>query len=300
MTLSRCRPTSGPVESPLGGFFHRKVLKVIATLARSLDLRTAFHKFSHASDRCACCPGSAGTACRAPTWQTAPSRYLRNALVTAGILAVLAPPLWCQTSEGTLNRYIEESLRPGPENTPSAGSLYVSRSFLAELARDPKAARPGDLITIRVVEQASALSSSTVSSSRASDSGHSITNFFGPLNPGGALANLANTSGSTALDGQDSTGRSTSVTTLITSHVTNIMPNGNLIIEGIKEIVVNSERQVIWLRGAVRPVDLAQDNSVTSDRLAMMELRVNGKGVVNDAIRRPNFFIRLLHGIFPF
>ena len=254
MTLSRCRPTSGPAELPFRG---RQLSKVMATLARWL---------------CLC----------------------------SGIVAVFGATAWGQTSEGTLNRYIEESLRPGPENTPSAGSLYVSRSFLAELARDPKAARPGDLITIRVVEQASALSSSTVSSSRASDSGHSITNFFGPLNPGGALANLANTSGSTALDGQGSTGRSTSVTTLITSHVTNVMPNGNLIIEGIKEIVVNSERQVIWLRGAVRPVDLAQDNSVTSDRLAMMELRVNGKGVVNDAIRRPNFFIRLLHGIFPF
>lgn len=220
--------------------------------------------------------------------------------LSTGILAVLGLTAWGQTSEGTLNRYIEESLTPGPENTPSAGSLYLSRSFLAELARDPKAARPGDLITIRVVEQASALSSGTVSSSRASNGNHSITNLFGSLSPAGALANLGTTSGSIALDGQGTTGRSTSVTTLITSQVTNVMPNGNLIIEGIKEIMVNSERQVIWLRGAVRPVDLAQDNSVTSDRLAMMELRVNGKGVVNDAIRRPNFFIRLLHGIFPF
>ena len=257
MTISRCLPASGRAQSPLGGFFHRELLKVMATLATSIYL-------------------------------------------SAGILAVPGPPALGQTSEGTLNRYIEESLTPGPENTPSVGSLYLSQSFLAELARDPKAARPGDLITIRVVEQASALSSGTVSSSRASDSSHSITKFFWPLNPAGALANLGTLSGSTTLGGQGSTGRSTSVTTLITSHVTNVMPNGNLIIEGVKEIMVNSERQVIWLRGAVRPVDLAQDNSVTSDRLAMMELRVNGKGVVNDAIRRPNFFIRLLHGIFPF
>ena len=224
----------------------------------------------------------------------------RSIYLSACILGVSVSPLLSQSSEATLNRYIEESLTPGPENTPSPGSLYVSQSFLAELARDPKAARPGDLITIRVVEQASALSSGTVSSSRASNSNHSITKLFGTLHPGGALANLGTMSGSTALDGQGSTGRATSVTTLITSHVTNVMPNGNLIIEGIKEIMVNSERQVIWLRGAVRPVDLAQDNSVASDRLAMMELRVNGKGVVNDAIRRPNFFVRLLQGIFPF
>ena len=226
--------------------------------------------------------------------------FSRSLVLFAAALILFGATTRAQTSEATLNRYIEESLTPGPANMPSAGSLYMSRSFLGELARDPRAGRLGDLVTIRVIEQASALSSGTVSSSRSSEASNSITNFFGSLNPAGALANLANSTGKSSLAGQGSTGRTTSVTTLITSHVTHVMPNGNLIIEGVKEIVVNSERQVIWLRGAVRPVDLAQDNSVTSDRVGMMELRVNGKGVVNDAIRRPNFFIRLLKGILPF
>jgi flagellar L-ring protein precursor FlgH len=78
------------------------------------------------------------------------------------------------------------------------------------------------------------------------------------------------------------------------------MPNGNLIIEGGKEILVNSERQVVWLRGVVRPADLSPENLVTSSRIALMDLRVNGRGVVNDAIRRPNFLYRLFQRILPF
>jgi flagellar L-ring protein FlgH len=50
----------------------------------------------------------------------------------------------------------------------------------------------------------------------------------------------------------------------------------------------------------VRPADLAHDNSVPSDRLAQMDIRLNGKGVVGDAIRRPNILYRLLLGILPF
>ena len=229
---------------------------------------------------------------------TSPIRSL--SMAAALVLLSLPSIVHAQTSDATLNNYVNATSTPGATDKPSPGSLFLGRSYLAEPARDPKAATVGDLITIQVVEQASALSSGTLSNSRASSNNHSVTNFFGGLNPAGALANLATSGGENSLDGQGSTGRTTSVTTRITGQVTNVMPNGNLIIEGVREIVVNSERQTIWLRGAVRPVDLAPDNSVPSDRIAMMELRVNGKGVVNDAIKRPNFFVRLIKGILPF
>ncbi|MDA1312181.1 MAG: flagellar basal body L-ring protein FlgH [Acidobacteria bacterium] len=229
--------------------------------------------------------------------RTAP-RFLIAAVLLASIAA--AAPLGGQTSDEKLNEYIRRTGRAAEAGKASPGSLFLNSSYLAETARDPKAATVGDLITIQVIEQASALSSGTVSSSRASSNNHSITSFFGGLNTAGALANLASSGGDSALDGQGSTGRTTSVTTRITGHVTHVMPNGNLIIEGVREIVVNAERQEIWLRGAVRPVDLRPDNSITSDRIAMLELRVNGKGVVNDAIRRPNFLYRLIKKILPF
>ena len=205
-----------------------------------------------------------------------------------------------QSSEQTLERHIQESLNSSGGGRSSKGSLFNSRSYLAELGRDPKAAVTGDLITIRVIEQASALSSGSTSSSRTSDASNSVSSLFGVLNPAGALANLARHSGESTLDGQGSTTRQSSVTATITAQVTHVMPSGNLVIEGIKEVIVNSEKQTVWMRGMVRPTDLAADNSVRSDRVAMMELRINGKGIVNDAIRRPNILMRVLKKILPF
>ncbi|HMC61985.1 MAG TPA: flagellar basal body L-ring protein FlgH, partial [Candidatus Solibacter sp.] len=65
-------------------------------------------------------------------------------------------------------------------------------------------------------------------------------------------------------------------------------------------VQINSEHQTVTVRGVLRPADLASDNSVPSDRLAQMEIRLNGKGVVGDAIRRPFILYRILLGLLPF
>jgi flagellar L-ring protein precursor FlgH len=223
---------------------------------------------------------------------------LRSAALVLAACAVAVAP--AQKSETTIDRYIEDSLSAIRANGASPGSLFNGQSYLAELARDPKAAAVGDLISIRVAEQASALSSGTTSSSRSSAADHSIASLFKPLSAAGALANLASTANDSSLEGQGSTSRQTTVTATLTAHVTHVMPNGNLIIEGLKEVVVNSERQIVWLRGVVRPADVSPDNSVRSDRIAMMDLRINGKGVVEDAIRRPNILYRIFSKILPF
>ena len=210
------------------------------------------------------------------------------------------PVALAQKSQDSLRRLIEESLTATRYGRYSKGSLYNDQSYLSELGRDPKAAVVGDLVTIRVAEQASALTTGASSSTRTSEADHSIGSLFGVLNPAGTLANLARSTGESTLDGEGATSRRTSVTATITAYVTHVMPNGNLVIEGIKEILVNSERQVVWLRGMARQVDLLPDNSVRSDRIAMMELRINGKGVVNDAIRRPNLLMRIFNKVMPF
>lgn len=227
-------------------------------------------------------------------------KTIAAAVLALWLAAVTGPPLGGQTNEEALNRYIEDSLRVTRQRGPASGSLYVSTGFLAEVSRDPKAAQVGDLVTVQIVEQASALTSGTTAQSRASSNDNVITRFLGIPGPSGPLANLLQSSGDSSLQGQGSTSRQTSVTAVLTTHVTHVMPNGNIIIEGGKEIAVNSERQVVWLRGVVRPADLSPENSVASSRIGLMDLRVNGRGVVNDAIRRPNFLFRLFQWILPF
>jgi len=222
-------------------------------------------------------------------------------IVAAGVIGALcATPAKAQSNEAALDRYIEDSLRVIRQSGPPKGSLYVSTGFLAEVSRDPKAAQVGDLVTVQIVEQASALTSGSTAQSRSSEANNAITNFLGIPGPRSPLTNLLQLGGDSSLQGQGSTSRQTSVSAVLTAHVTHVMPNGNLIIEGGKEIAVNSERQVVWLRGVVRPADLSPENFVASSRIALMDLRVNGRGVVNDAIRRPNILFRFFQKILPF
>ena len=73
-----------------------------------------------------------------------------------------------------------------------------------------------------------------------------------------------------------------------------------MLVEAAKDLQVNSERQTITVRGIVRPADIGAGNTVRSDRLGQLEVHVNGKGVVGDAIKRPFFLYRLLLGLLPF
>ncbi len=205
-----------------------------------------------------------------------------------------------QAAEAALNRYLEHSLGARELYAPSLGSLYTSQSYLSDLARDPRAARVGDLITVQVAENASALTSGSTTRSRNSDNNASIGSLLGAMNPLRPLPNLFKQSRESSLQGQGATSRLTNVTAVITAHVTHVTANGNLVIEGSKEVAVNSERQLVWIRGVVRQADLQQDNSVSSDRLAMLDLRVNGRGVVASAIKRPNALFRFFRALLPF
>ena len=82
--------------------------------------------------------------------------------------------------------------------------------------------------------------------------------------------------------------------------MTHVLPNGYLVLEGTKDVMVNSERQIVTVRGVVRPVDLSPGNVIHSDQIAQLEIKVNGKGVVGDAIRRPFILYRILLGLLPF
>jgi len=200
-----------------------------------------------------------------------------------------------------LDRYIAEAeARRADALATTPGSIWIAGSRLADAARDLRASQTDDMLTIVVAEQASAVTSGATTSSRKSSTANSITSLLGIRNPKGPLANLANVTGDTELAGQGSTTRTTSLSTILTARVAAVLPNGGLVVEASKDILINSEHQIITVRGVVRPTDIDFTNSVSSTRLAQLELRVNGKGVVGDAIRRPNVLYRFLLGILPF
>jgi flagellar L-ring protein FlgH len=206
-----------------------------------------------------------------------------------------------EPEKSALDQYVEDAHRRAVSaGVESPGSLWSSPATLADLATDVRARSAGDMVTIVVNEQASAVSTGQTKTSRASSANASISSAAGALSAAGRLANLANANSTTSLAGQGTTLRQTTLTTTITARVTDVLPNGYLVVEGTKTILVNSETQVITLRGVVRPADLTNANSVQSGNVAQMELKINGRGVVNDVIRRPNIVYRILMGLLPF
>ena len=200
-----------------------------------------------------------------------------------------------------LDRYVQEAeARNAEASAATPGAIWAPASRLADAARDVRAGQLDDLLTIVVAEQASAVTSGTTKTARTSSTKAGVTAAAGITKPLGSLANLAGASGDTQLSGQGTTSRSTTLTTTVTARVVHVLPNGALVVEAAKDIQINSERQTITLRGVVRPADIDAANSVQSDRLGQLEVRVNGKGVVGDAVRRPFFLYRLLLGLLPF
>jgi flagellar L-ring protein precursor FlgH len=181
---------------------------------------------------------------------------------------------------------------------PSPGSLYSASSHFADLTRDLRANEVGDLVTVLVSDTASAVSSGVSNATRKSSVAASVTGIAGLTSP--RLTNLLNLSNNNQMQGQGQTSRNTTITTTVTARVTKVDAAGNLQIEGLKNVGINSEKQTVILGGTIRPTDLTPANTIRSDQVGNLTLQINGKGVVGDAIRRPNIVYRILMGLLPF
>jgi flagellar L-ring protein FlgH len=180
----------------------------------------------------------------------------------------------------------------------SPGSLFSPGGILSNIARDMRAAEVGDVVTILVADQASAVSKGTTNTSRKSSSKYGITAAYGPV--GTHLSNLLGTNGDAELQGQGQTTRDSPLSTTVSVRVVQVLKNGSLMIEGSKKVAVNSENQTVTVSGIIRPSDVSPVNTVPSDRIANLNIRVDGKGVVNDSIKRPFILYRILMGLLPF
>ena len=186
------------------------------------------------------------------------------------------------------------------EASAAPGAIWSPSSRLDDLARDLRANRVDDVVTILVTETINAAATGASTTERASSANASITALAGPKSATGTLANLLTQSGDQKLNGTGTTTRTTTLTAILSARVVKVLPGGLLYIEGSKDLQVNSEQQAMTVRGIIRTSDITTTNTVGSTQIADMEIRLNGKGVVADAIRRPNFLYRLLLGLLPF
>lgn len=190
-----------------------------------------------------------------------------------------------------------------PENLPkecagSNGSLWNqchSRSFFFQ---DTKARSIGDIVTVRVIENASGSKDAKTSTARKSSLSTATSALFGA--PANTLTNLgAGSEFSNAFDGDGSTSRSGSLKAEVTAVVSTVFPNGNMKIEGRREVSINNEEEYLSVSGIIRPEDIGPGNTVLSTVIADAKIEYSGHGVINDK-QRAGWLMRFVDLVWPF
>lgn len=180
-----------------------------------------------------------------------------------------------------------------------ADSLYPINSAtstgtgtLNSLFADTKAHNVGDILTIVVTESAAGSSVGNTKISKT-ESGS-----FGPgSGPILQWINLFNASGTMGSTTANSTDRTDSLTATIAVTVKQVLPNGNLMIEGDRAVGINAETEHITLTGIVRPQDIGPNNQVASPLVADAQIHFSGKGTVGDT-QHYGVITRIFHYLF--
>jgi flagellar L-ring protein FlgH len=206
----------------------------------------------------------------------------------------LSPP------DAALNAYITRVRAENAAEVRTPGSIWIDDGLLTRMNTDVKATHVHDPISVVVVEALSASTDGTVKDSRASNASSQISALLGKLSAGNALNNLLNQSSSSGLNAQGQSVTDSSLTTTLGGEVEDVLPNGMLVIQAVRQVAFNQQTELIKLRGLVRPADINAQNQVLSTNISNLELEVVGKGIINDYTYRQNPVVRLLEKILIF
>jgi flagellar L-ring protein precursor FlgH len=192
---------------------------------------------------------------------------------------------------------------PKPETVSyNPNSLWRngSRAFF----KDQRAHQIGDIltVTVNITDQANIANETQRSRSSKEDSG--VTDFLGAKTLGaqaqkvlpGRLLTADSTSSS---DGKGSVQRQESLTTNVAAVVTQLLPNGNLVVEGKQEIRVNFEIRELIVAGIVRPEDIQSDNTIDSSKIAQARISYGGRGQITD-VQQPRYGTQVMDVLLPF
>jgi flagellar L-ring protein precursor FlgH len=196
------------------------------------------------------------------------------------------------------DQLLQEYLQSARLSQPAAAS--PDTSWMTGLFGDLRARRVNDLVTINVIETLSAVGSADSTLDKNSTGSAAVPSLFGVeskfpgfLDP----SSLASLSASTSFKGGGSTARSGSLSAVLTARVAEVLPNGDLAVEGVRELDINGDRQIIVLTGVVRTADIGPGNVVPSTAIGQMRIRYFGRGLIKDNLN-PGWLVRVLNKIF--
>jgi flagellar L-ring protein precursor FlgH len=194
---------------------------------------------------------------------------------------------------------------PMPEPTPAIyneNSLW--RTGSREFFKDQRAHQVGDILTVTVNITDTAKTANETQRSRSNSEDSGVTDFIGSKtikNPATAIlpGKILTADSSASSDGKGSINRQEAVQTNVAAVVTQVLPNGNLVIEGKQELRVNFEVRELVVGGIVRPEDIQSDNTIDSTKIAEARIAYGGRGQITD-IQQPRYGQQALDILLPF
>ncbi|WP_370156539.1 flagellar basal body L-ring protein FlgH [Ferrovibrio sp.] len=194
---------------------------------------------------------------------------------------------------------------PSPEVAPrQANSLW--RPGARQFFKDQRAARVGDILTVNVNIQDRASVQNNTSTSRDNSEEAGLSNFLGfessaigRIFNGATPSTLVNTNAASQVQGQGQINRQEQVTVNVAGIVTQVLPNGNLVVQGRQEIRVNNEIRELLVQGIVRPEDITATNTVNHTQMAEARISYGGRGQLSD-VQQGRWGQQIYDIIFPF
>ena len=172
------------------------------------------------------------------------------------------------------------------------------------MACDKRAHAVGDIITVIIQENNGATRKNSTSTSKKNSINNTIANLlYGPgasglLTKSGAYPSI-NLSGATTFDGSGSINNVETITAQMAVRVIDVLPNGNMVIEGQLRTAFSGEKQDAVVRGTIRPVDVSAANTILSYNIADATIQFLSTGTVTDATRK-GWFTKVWDKVNPF
>ena len=188
------------------------------------------------------------------------------------------------------------------------GSIWPGETSKNMLFEDARGKQVGDIITILVNENSTSSQTATTDTKKSSSLNMRLGGLLGLPSNLGLGSFLGSGNGfNPAIDGKNDTSNSGSGTTTrkgnltatISSTVIEVLPSGNLKVEGRRLVTINDEDQTLVLKGVVRSMDINYDNTISSALIANAEITYEGKGVITDK-QHVGWGMRILDWVWPF
>ncbi|BAI81597.1 flagellar L-ring protein FlgH [Deferribacter desulfuricans SSM1] len=202
---------------------------------------------------------------------------------------------------------IEEYRKYQAQKKPSP-SLWTDMGNYGTFFLDYKGRKVGDIVIVKIVESSSATNSNTTKTSKSTSYKTGITNLLGLptnlgmknfLNSGNQFDPNIDASTSNSFNGKGQKQKSDQVTATIAARVIDVLPSGNLVIEGHREIIVDQEKQIISVKGVIRQKDIDATNTVLSTAIADAQITYTGKGMLSD-VNKKGWLANVIDWVWPF